>query len=172
MVFSLVNLFPICFNECMGQFQRGYTLIELLVVITIIGLLFGGSIAAYAKFNQRQTVLAAGKQLLSDLRSALTKAASGVKPSGCTTLSAYELKGNSGASSYNISAVCSNNSSILVSSGKFNSGITLGTAVDVTFVGQLGGATGTLGNLTVTSSGLTYSLTVNSSGDISEGGLQ
>jgi prepilin-type N-terminal cleavage/methylation domain-containing protein len=150
----------------------GYTLIELLVVITIMGLLVGGGIASYIHFNERQTVLAAGKQFLLTLRSAQSKANSGIKPTGCTTLRGYNVTGSNGSSSYALTAVCSNNAAIAVSTFSLGTGITFGSAVNITFFGLAGGASGTTGTITIASGQSTYTLIVNTSGDVSEGGLQ
>lgn len=94
--------------------KSGFTLIEILVTIAISALLVTFGLASYIKFNQRQIVDQAARQIFSDLRLAQNKALSGEKaPSyGCGAnplrgwsvkfnTSGYEIYGECGAVSFN-----------------------------------------------------------------------
>lgn len=97
-------------------FQGGFTLIELLVVIMLIGLVVGGGIAGYSRYNARQLVFQSGYTFMSVLRTAQKHASAGQKPGGCQRLLGYSVVGNAsgGANcdatlcSYTLNAVCSN----------------------------------------------------------------
>ncbi|MBU0979104.1 MAG: prepilin-type N-terminal cleavage/methylation domain-containing protein [Patescibacteria group bacterium] len=54
--------------------NHGFSLIELVVAIAIMILLLGGGIAAFAKFNDKQKLLSASRELGQLLRIAQTKA--------------------------------------------------------------------------------------------------
>lgn len=152
--------------------KSGYTLIELLVVITIIMLLTGWSVAGYVKLNQKQTVIAGGKEVMGMLRSAQQRAAAGQKPAvGCATLQSYNLIAIQGGSTYKLYAQCSGATS-LVSTKQLGSGLTFGTGINLQFPVLGGGVSGTLGNIQVISSSNIYTFSVNGSGDISEVSVQ
>ncbi|PWU22888.1 hypothetical protein C5B42_04870 [Candidatus Cerribacteria bacterium 'Amazon FNV 2010 28 9'] len=150
----------------------GYTLIELVVVIGIIALLVGGSVAGYSTLNNRQLVLTSGKEVESVMRTAQQRAISGEKPSGCTNLLGYNVTAANGSSAYTLNAICSGNTTIKMQSDQLRSGVTFGTAINVLFIGQVGGVSGTTGTISVKSSSHTFTFTLSSSGDISEVGLQ
>lgn len=64
--------------------KRGFTLVELLIAITIIVLLFTIGTAAYRSYSRRQVLVETVSTLKADLQLAEQKAASGVRPTGCT----------------------------------------------------------------------------------------
>lgn len=64
---------------------QGFTLIELLVVITITGLFFGGAIAGFGSFRNKQTQNQDGLTMKNILRAAQGKAFNGDK-FGCTRI--------------------------------------------------------------------------------------
>ena len=80
------------------------------MVMTIIGLLFGIGIAQYTQFNRQQILDQAAQELKNNLRLAQTKASSGEKPNGCTTLAGYQVSFSSGTDNnpdtYRIQARC------------------------------------------------------------------
>lgn len=67
------------------QRQRGYTLIEILVAGAILGLVIGGSMAAYFRFQARQNVRVAADELKTILKVAQTKARNKELPTTCAT---------------------------------------------------------------------------------------
>lgn len=86
--------------------NNGFSLIELLVVCAIILTITGLVISNYSSFTDTQKVRQAGRTLKNDLRFIQTRAASGLKPAGCTTLRGYRV--TFGANSYSYQVVCSN----------------------------------------------------------------
>ena len=62
--------------------SKGFSLVELIVAIAIMVLLLGGGIAAFAKFNDKQKLLSASRELQQLLRTAQTKARAREIPSG------------------------------------------------------------------------------------------
>jgi len=92
------------------RFSSGFTLIEIMVAVLLIGLMSGGGIAAYRRLNERSSVEGAARQVEQALREAQKRAASGVKPSGCTgdLLTYIMTMGGSvvGENKYTIQADC------------------------------------------------------------------
>lgn len=155
--------------------QRGYTLIELLIVITIMGLLVGASIAGFNTLNQRQTVLSAGKEVISLMRTAQQKSASGVKPAGtCDQLLGYSVIGTINTGVYSLNSVCNNSGSITttkIKSAALASGVTFNSTFTVLFNTLTAGASGTVGDIKVKTASYSFTFTVNASGDITEKGI-
>lgn len=84
--------------------KSGFTLLEIIIAISLLMILTGGVIAGYSSFNDTQKIKQAALTFKSYLRSAQTKATSGVKPTVCTTLDGYIVRVN--ASSYTVDAQC------------------------------------------------------------------
>jgi len=154
-----------------GGAYGGYTLVELLVVIIILFVLFSLGIARYRDFQRRQSLNAAARTLISDLRFAQERALAGAKPSGCVTLNSYILRRLS-STGYHILANCTNSSYVVVSESQvgFSSkhpNITLANFSDVVF-NILGG--GVSANVTVTltqaNTAATRAVTVTTGGEI------
>lgn len=104
--------------------MKGYTLIEILVVLAIMGLLFNFGSAGFRDFARRQALSGTAKNIQGDLRLAQADAATGQKPSGCTTtLDSYSFNVKS-ASRYTIEANCAVSSTI-VKDVNLPSGITI-----------------------------------------------
>lgn len=153
----------------------GYTLIELVVVIAIIGLLVGGSIAGYNTLNKRQTTTNAGRELISVMRTAQERAVSGKKPTVCDQLVGYSVSGVSNGTSYALNSVCivgGATVSSLVQTYQLPTGVKFSGAFSTQFNVQTGGASGTTGDITLTSSTNTYTLTVGPAGDLTEKTIQ
>ncbi len=157
----------------MQRSRGGYTLIEIMVVIVIMSLLVGGGLAGYTKFNDRQTILVAGRQLIASMRQAQQYSASGIKPVGCDTgLRGYRVTAASGGSTYTVAAICTTTgTTVVVKQETLAAGVQFASNVDVTFLGQVGGAQTTNPTVTLSQGTLTYQLTISSSGDITEVGI-
>lgn len=86
--------------------RAGFTLIELLIAIGIILLVTGGGMAAYIRFNDRQTVLSAARDVQAFIRAAQIKARVKETPANCA-LTAFEVEGQLGAgATFNMFANC------------------------------------------------------------------
>jgi prepilin-type N-terminal cleavage/methylation domain-containing protein len=77
--------------------QTGFTLIELIVSLTVITIIAGIILAGYAKFSQRQNLVAAGQNFKNILTDAQSRAQSSEVDcsicGGCTTSGASDFKG-------------------------------------------------------------------------------
>lgn len=85
--------------------QKGFTLIEILVATGIALLLTGGVVVNFVGFQDKQKVQQASADLKNAFRYVQSKAVSGEKPAGCTSLTGYTVSFT--ASSYTASATCS-----------------------------------------------------------------
>lgn len=160
----------------------GFTLIEMVVVVGLMGLLLGGSIVGYRKFNDRQLVIQAGKEFISVLRTAQKRASVGDKPDvvGCNggqTLDGYRVQALSDESTYTLSAVC-DGSSVSTQSYSIASAVIFKQNVDVQFqvlsrgvIFGAGGSSVTLQMGTAQSPGYLYTVQVTRSGEIYEQGI-
>ncbi len=150
--------------------QLGFTLIELMVAVTILVLLFGSGIASYLNFNDNQTVITTGQQVQLMLRTAQKKARVGDKPTGCTTLQGYRLTGSTVPYAViQLDAVCGSGLLVNVDSFTMPNKVTLSQSIAITFK-VLTGGTDQPGTVIVAgNNGTTYTFTVGSGGDISEG---
>lgn len=151
--------------------KHGYTLIELVIAIAIMGLLVGASIAGFNTLNKRQTVLNSGKEVMSIMRTAQQRAASGTKPAGCTQLYGYTVKATINTSVYSLSSVCSNATTV-IRNYQLPSSVTFVSTFNTQFNVQTGGASGTTGDISMKSTYFTYTMTIGSAGDITEKVLQ
>lgn len=157
--------------------RTGYTLIEIIVVVTIMGLLVGGSIAGFNTLNQRQTILSAGREVSSIMRTAQQRAISGLKPTAgiCDQLLGYSVKGTINSSTYTLNTVCLNSGAPVtrvVQTYRLATGITFVSTFTVQFNVQTGGAGGNIGDLKLKSSAHVYTMNISSAGDITEKTLQ
>lgn len=158
----------------------GFTLVEMLVVVSIMGVVFGGSIAGYNAFNQHQVLVNAGKELVSQLRQAQVDARSGIKPTGsCSRLDGYRVSSGSNSTQYTVTAVCNGNPAGASSTFTFPGGVRNQNAFTITFQGQFGGVIG-VGNgaggldirLRSDSGSRRYMININSAGGINDLGVQ
>jgi hypothetical protein len=139
-------------------------------------LLLGAGIASFVRFNDRQTLLSAGKELQTYLRSAQTKARVGDRPSSCDKLLAYAVVAGQGTNQVQLRALCDNSGGagvvtpITYATYQFPSSILFESAVNMQFGVLLGGVTnpGTI-TLESTTTTQTYAITVTQGGEISDG---
>ena len=151
----------------------------MLIALSIMGLLVGGSIAGYNKYNTRQIVIQGGKTLASTLRTAQTRARVGDKPSaGCTQLTGYRVIGSATASTYDLRVVCAGVDAGTISTTTLTTGVVIQQAFNVLFSVLSGGVVGAAVAGTnvavqnnVISGGYRYTISVSASGAIYETGL-
>lgn len=72
--------------------SHGFTLIELMLVLTMIVVLFGGSITAYLTFNKNQTTKNDARNFVAEIYRVRTLASSLQYPTGCSSLKGYNLQ--------------------------------------------------------------------------------
>lgn len=155
-------------HKHIGQ-NHGFTLIELLVVTTITMITLGGGLAAYTTFNDKQTVISAGQELMTLVLTAQTKMRAGERPPGCVELKSYTITGSTGSSQITISATCINPSAtVLVRTYTLPNAVTLSSDLSYQFVGLRGEVQGA-GTVTVGKAGWSYTFEVRNGGEISQG---
>jgi len=108
--------------------NKGYTLIELLIVMAIMGILFTVGYLSFQDYSRRQTLLAAGRGVRVDIRTAIESAIAGNKPAACSNvLNGYQFWITS-ATTYEIDALCSAGN-VVVTSATIPTGITLTASI-------------------------------------------
>jgi|AACY02.2.fsa_nt_gi Tfp pilus assembly protein FimT len=85
---------------------NGYSLLEILVVSTLIASVVGLGIATYSRFERRQTIVNAGKELVLVLRDAQSRAQSGEKPASCSGLTLEAWRVILDSDNYSLQVVC------------------------------------------------------------------
>jgi prepilin-type N-terminal cleavage/methylation domain-containing protein len=175
--------------------RQGFTLIELLVTITVLVIIIGVGIAGFIRFNQKQILTNAGKELQSFLRSAQGMAINHEVPAGCVTtgvspgkLWAYRVTIPTAVGGVvNMNARCSADKNSLASVSPARSSYQLPTGVslsaagayDIDFYVKQGGVGVYLNGaiqsppvaniVLVSSSGGSFTFQVKQGGEISEG---
>lgn len=146
--------------------RNGFTLIELVIVSAVIMFLTGGVISNFQGFNDREKVNQAMANLKQNLRVAQTKALSGEKPAGCTTLIGYKVTFT--GTNYSVQAVCSNGDIGPITSVTLPNGITFSSVPSpITFGGVSKGVTNPQ-TIILEGSSTTTQITVSSSGLIAD----
>jgi prepilin-type N-terminal cleavage/methylation domain-containing protein len=153
--------------------MKGFTLIELMVAITVSLFITGGIIVNYNAYNQTQTLKQAALTLKNDFRYIQSKAASGEKPSGCATLTGWQI--TFAARSYSYQPVCNGNpagtqSSISLPPGISFSAVPSPATIVIYVLSQGTSLTGTV-TISLTGSGKTYTLKVNPAGNMGDFGI-
>ncbi len=158
----------------------GFTLIEMLVTMGVMVVVLGGGIVGFIRFNERQTVLEASKQIQTLVRSARVKAQVKDTPEGCSDLGGlqgFRVSGTSGAgSTINVSAWCGANKAsaqplpTASSSYTLPSTISLDTDLTLTFYTLHGGTDlASEVDVAVSGSNLTYHFFITPGGELQEG---
>jgi prepilin-type N-terminal cleavage/methylation domain-containing protein len=153
--------------------MKGFTLIEVVVSVSIALLTTGFIIANYNSYNDIQILKQAALTLKNDLRFVQSKAISGQKPtSGCLQLTGWKISFTN--TSYSYQPECVEGPMDPVTQVKLSPGVTFspipssfsmnvltrGTTLPMTTV------------ITLAGSNKSYRLSVNTSGDVSDLGLQ
>lgn len=155
--------------------DAGFTLIEMIVAVAIIVIVTGFSIASFIRFNDRQQVQTAARELQLQLRAAQTKARVRETPTGCSTLERFRVSRS--GSVLTTSAVCINGGStqvVPVNTWTIPSGITITPATfSVEYKTLHGGATTTPDSpLVLRVAGYdSYEFEISRGGDIGTGGF-
>lgn len=150
--------------------SRGFTLIELLVAVSIVLLLTGGGIAAFIRFNERQSVQAAALQMQTIIRAAQVKGRAGEQPEACGRLMGYRVQTTAGSGQVILSVVCDDGTFIHTTYQLANNVVTEGS-YNMFFRNLYGGASGGT-NVVVTLPSnplLRYSFSVSDAGEIGAG---
>lgn len=171
---------------------NGFTLIEMIVVIATMVVVTGGGIAAFIRFNEKQSVQVAANDLQTLLRAAQIKAKVGENSESCRTnylpavlsLRSYRVNIDSDTSTAILSAVCTDQKFspfgrveyIERSRINFDSNVTVriqgGGDLDVEFLTLLSGVDGA-GIVEISGLGaFIYNFEITSSGEIMEGAFQ
>lgn len=179
------------FRQLLAKKHRGFTLVEMMVAISIMLMIAGGGIAAFIRFNDKQTVQVAVKDLQTLLRAAQTKAKVGENAESCRTnylptvlnLRSYRVNIDEGDNMAILSAVCTDQKFppygrieyIERSRINFDSNVTArikgGGNLDVEFLSLLGGVDGA-GIVEISRTGYIYEFEITSGGEIREGAFQ
>jgi prepilin-type N-terminal cleavage/methylation domain-containing protein len=150
--------------------RGGFTLIELLISMSILLLITGAGIASYISLNDRQTLISSAKDLQSYMRAAQKKARSGDKPAGCDTLRGYSvLSAGSAPTIITLQANC-DSGNYSADTLTFPLSVSLQNALNMQFLVLSGGVTNA-GTVVLVGSTKTYTFTVNTGGEITEGTL-
>lgn len=154
----------------LSSFKAGFTLVELLVTVGIMLMLAGGGITALIAFQQRQTVQNGAKELQEHLRFAQSLAQVSEKPSGCDKLQGYNLTtaDQAGTVLVTVSADCEGGD-VERDTWLLPEGVSLGSQLDVTFLGLHGGVNGSQTVSLSNDEGLTYTFEITPGGEITQG---
>ena len=91
----------------MIKWKEGFTLIEIIIGTAIMAIVFTSGIAAFRRFDDRQQIVNAGRELIVTIRDVQKRAQSGEKPKECNSLDGWALRKDTGQDEYRIAAICS-----------------------------------------------------------------
>lgn len=84
----------------------GFTIIELMITVTIMLVLFGGSLSSYFTFSNSQAMDTDARLLTTELNRIKSLAANMSYPSGCSTLTGYRVQGLINTANLTVTALC------------------------------------------------------------------
>lgn len=150
----------------------GFTLIELLVTVTVILMLVGGGTAAFLDFNHRQELISGAKEMQGHLRMAQSLARIRETPASCDRLDGYIVRTQDlgGVKQVKIIADCSSGE-VEQHTFSLSAGVTLGSDVEMTFLGLHGGVQGAGTVQVINTQGAIYEFEVTPGGEITQGGV-
>lgn len=154
-------------NSIISRRRAGFTLVEILVAVTIFAVLTAGAMVSFRQFTARQQVIESSKDLQQAMRFAQKKARVGEKPSGCSTLQGYAVRGTPSSVTITMTAVC-DNGQYLVTSFELKGEARLANNLDIIFRVITAGVTG-VGAVRVQNSLFSFEFVVNAGGEVSEG---
>jgi len=153
--------------------MKGFTLIEVIVSVSISLLATGLIIANYNSYNDVTTLKQAALTLKNDLRFIQSKAITGEKPQvGCSQLIGWTISFTS--SSYSYQPECSEGLVDPVTQVRLPGGVTFSSPPSFFTMRVLSRGTTlpAVTAITLLGGGKSYRLSINTSGDISDFGLQ
>lgn len=150
--------------------KQGFTILEILIFAAVVALLVLGGIASYRRFSEKQRVVQAAEDFVTQLRTVQKRADTGEMPAGCTgILSGYTIIGTAGSGTVDVKANCG--SDIDIDSIVLKYGSTVQADATVKFFTATDGSTPTGFPIQVQSTDINYcvSLGITSGGAISIG---
>lgn len=158
------------------QQKSGFTLIEMMVAVAIMIAMTGVGVAGFIRFNDRQEVSNAAKQIQHIMRSAQSKARVKELPGGCTNLFSYEVY-RSGNGPINVRANCQSGTNVQLSSWTTPTNLSITPSSFSVKFRTLHGSAGISGGTSliinvIKSSEHDYEFVVNNGGEITTGGFR
>ncbi len=151
----------------------GYTILELMITLSIVAVLVGFGISAYASARDRQVGQSAAETILDLLKNDQQDAIVGKKDCNDTFLG-IEVKTTANTSTMTSQSLCQGN--VGTKTTTTITGITFTNSLDITFLPLSGGIDlggGTLSTVNFTSAiALKYAISVNSTGVMRYLGIQ
>lgn len=149
----------------------GFSLIELLISISIIAMLVYGVISGYERYSVRQKLQQTSQNFINDLRFAENQALSGVKPSGCTILTGYQVSFTQ--NTYTTRAKCSPEGLVgTISSVSLPTGLTFDPVPSSIIFGVLTGGISSSVSIYLKYASFTYQVNVDVSSIVTDKGFQ
>ena len=155
---------------------EGFTLIELIVVFSVIAILSTVGVASFVTYSRNQTLQQATNDLVTVLNTAKAKSTSQVKPfpqcGASAVLNGYSVSINVSAGTYTLNVVCQG-ATIPLSTTRLPANVSFNlatgnppTTTTNVFFSLLTSAVIGTGNIVLSSSGRTKTVTITSTGGI------